>query len=169
MPLKRLLTLAACVYAASALGWAREPAALKLQWSALGPRIGHKKVAFMLPHGTRVEGRAITVEADGLRMKVTKSSNRKAQPKGKQLVPRRDLTMVRVTEYGWVARLLVTVGAMGLATGAIMAQQIDLYEGPAIIVVPVMCAAGVVGAGVGGYYVGKRIDKRVTEIAIAPD
>lgn len=166
---RQFLRLAACLCAAAAVAWAGEPPPLKLQWGELGSRIVGQKVAFVLPDGTHVEGRVITVEADGLRMKVAKSSNQKTQPKGKQLVARQGLTMLQVTEYRNLGRWLGTLGALGLASGIVAAQQIDLYEGPMVVVVPVVIGVGVAGAGVGGYYVGKRIDKRVTQIVIVSD
>jgi hypothetical protein len=156
------------LWAASASAWAGEPVMRKLQWNELGPRIENRKVAFELPDGTHVEGRVIAVQPDGLRMKVTKSSNRKVQAKGKRLVPREGLRLLRVTEYRWMGRLLCTVGAMGVATAIVASRQIDLYEGPQVVLVPVMAGVGVVGTGVGGYFAGKRIDKRVIDIVIVP-
>ena len=51
----------------------------------------------------------------------------------------------------------------------IAASDIGVYEGPAIIIVPAVIAAGMVGLAFAGYYTGKAIDKRVVEIKILPD
>jgi hypothetical protein len=163
------VVLAIVFCAACGLAWGGAPAQqMQLKWDELDARIAKKKVAFVLPDGTLVEGKVIGVEPDGLRLKVTKSSNRKAQPKGKQLVARQAISVLRVTDYRKLGRLLGTTGAIAAAAGIVAAQQIDIYEGPAVIIVPAVVAGGTVGAGVGGYYLGKAFDKRVTEIRIVP-
>ncbi len=163
------LVLAACLLAASASAYGADAQPLTLKWDELGPRVAGKKVAFVAPGGVALEGKVIAVEPDGLRMKVTKTSDKKAQPKGRRLVPREGITMLQVTEYGWLGRLLGSLGAMGLAGGIVAAQSIDVNEGTMVVAVPVLIGAGIAGSGVAGYYVGKRIDKRVTQIVIARD
>jgi hypothetical protein len=37
-----------------------------------------------------------------------------------------------------------------------------------VVIVPASAAAGAVGAGIGGYYIGKRLDRKVTEIRVLP-
>lgn len=151
-------------------GWARagEPRQLQLSWDELASSITGKKVAFVLPDATHVEGKVMDVEPDGLRMKVTKSSNRKTQPKGSHLVARQSLSVLRVTEYRTLGRWLGTLGAIGITAGVVAAQSIDVYEGPLVIIVPAVVAGGITGSAVGGYFVGKAFDKRVTEIRIVP-
>lgn len=169
--MQRLLVMLALMFCA-ACGWARGGAPSKqaqLKWEELDARIANKKVAFVLPDGTHVAGKVIGVQPDGLRMKVSKSSNRQVQPKGRQLIPRQSISVLQVTDYRKLGRLLGTTGAIAAAAGIVAAQNIDLYEGPAIIIVPAIAAAGTVGAGIGGYYVGKAFDKRVTEIRVMPE
>ena len=150
----------------SGLARAGETQQLRLKWEELDSRIMHKKTAFALPDGTRLEGKVLGVEQTGLHMEVTKSSNRRAHPKGDQLIARDALSVLRVTEYGKKGRLLGTLAAVGIACGIVAAQQIDVYEGPAVIIVPVAIAAGIGGSAIGGYYAGKAYDKKVTEISI---
>ena len=147
---------------------ARDAQQLQLKWEELGPRIANKKVEFVLPDGTQVAGRAIAAEPEGLRLNISKSSDRHVQPKGKQLIPRDRIPLIRVTEYRKAGRLIGTFGAVGLAAGIAAASYPDLYEGAVLIVVPAVVAAGIVGAAVGGYYTGKALDKRVIEIHIVP-
>ena len=158
--------LAALLWLGCGLARAGEPRQLRLKWNELGPRITDKKVAFVLADGTQVEGKVIAVEPDGLRLNVSRTSNRAAQPKGKHLIARQALSVLRVTEYRKLGRLLGTMGAIGVAAGIVAAQSIDVYEGPMVIVVPIVIAGGLTGAAIGGYYTGKAIDKRVTEIWI---
>jgi hypothetical protein len=140
----------------------------RLKWDELASRITDAKVEFVLPDGTHLKGKVMGVSPDGLSMNISKTSNRNVQRKGKHLVPRQSITMLRVTEYRKLGRLIGTLGAVALAGGIVAAQQIDVYEGPALIIVPVAIAGGLAGSAVGGYYVGKRIDKRVTDIIIVP-
>jgi hypothetical protein len=149
--------------------WGGEPRQLQLKWSELGPRIEDKKVALVLPGGTYIEGKVQAVQPDGLRLRISKTSDRQAQPKGSHLIPRQSVSMLQVTEYRKLARLLVTAGALAVAAGIVAANQPDLYEGPAIVIVPAVTAAGMAGVAVGGYYAGKRLDKRVTEIRVVAE
>ena len=146
-----------------------EPRQLRLKWDELPAAITDKKVAFVLPDGTHVEGKVLAVEPDGLRMKVAKSSDRSTQPKGMHLVPRQAVSLLRVTDYHKMGRLLGTAGAVALTAGIAAASYPDIYEGPLLIIVPSVMAGGIAGSAVGGYYAGKAFDKKVTEIRIVPD
>jgi hypothetical protein len=144
---------------------AREPRRLELKWSELGSRIAGRKVALALPDGTRIEGKALRVDPDGLRLKVTKTSDRKVQPKGEHMVPRQSLSVLRVTEYRKAGRLvgvLTPFAAAAAVTAPLMSERFQTP--PGVIFIPVLAAAGV---SIAGYYIGKALDKRVTEIKIA--
>ncbi len=161
------LTIAGAVLAvAPALFWGAEPQQIELQWSELGPRIGHNKVSLALPGGVYIEGKVREVSADGLRLKISKTSDSRAQPRGVHVIPRQYVSVLHLTEYRKLGRLLGTLGAAGATAGVAAANYPDLYEGPAIVAVPAVVAAGTVGAGVAGYFVGKRLDKREVEIRI---
>ena len=149
--------------------WGGEPRQLQLKWNELGPRVGDKKVALVLPGGTYVEGKVQRVAPDGLWLRISKTSDHKAQPKGSRLIPRQSVSMLQMTDYRKLARLLVTAGALAAAAGIVAAHHPDLYEGPAVVLVPAVTAAGMAGVGIGGYYAGKRLDKRVTEIHIVAE
>jgi hypothetical protein len=75
-----------------------------------------------------------------------------------------------VTEHRVIGRLVFGLGALATA-GALAAHGVrnsEVTEGSLAVVLPVVGAAGAVGAGVGGYYFGKAVDKRVTLIRVAP-
>ena len=167
--MQRLALLVALLWLGCGASQARQPGQLQLKWDELASRITDTKVAFVLPDGTRVEGKVIAVERTGLRLKVSKSSNRKTQPKGEHLVARQAISILRVTEHRKLGRLLGTLGAIAIAGGIAAASYPDLYEGPVLYIVPSVVAGGIAGAAVGGYYVGKAFDKRVTKISIVPD
>ncbi len=143
----------------SAVSWAGDVGQERIKWGELEARIRGRKVALVLPDGTHLQGKVIAVEPDGLRLNV----------KGKPLVPRRSVSLLRVTEYRKLGRIIGTVGAAAAAGGIAAAAYPDIYEGTVIIVVPAVVAAGVAGSAIGGYYIGKKFDKRVTEITIVPD
>lgn len=150
--------------------WAGQAGQASLKWSELGPRIEGKKVALVLPDGTNVQGKVRGVNPAGLRLDISKTSDKRAQPKGVHTIPRQSVSVLRVTEYRKMGRLLFTVGALATA-GALAAhgaRDSSLTEGPLVVIVPVVGAAGTAGLGVGGYYFGKAVDKRVTDIRIVP-
>ncbi len=164
---RNLAVLGALLWMSQGHAGAGEPRQIQLSWDQLQSRIEGRKVALTLPDGTSIAGKARAVEPEGLRLKISKTTDRKVQPKGVRLIPRQSVTYLEVTEYRWIGRLLGTAGAMGAALGIVAAQQIDLYEGALVVAVPAGIAAGTIGVGIGGYYIGKRCDKRVTGIRIA--
>ena len=69
---------------------------LQVRWGELGKLIGGKKVALQLADGTRVKGRVGKVEATLLTIKVKKSSNPAAYPKGPAEIPREAVSRIEV-------------------------------------------------------------------------
>jgi len=58
-----------------------DPTELSLRWTELEPAIAGRRVRTALPNGTRIEGRVAAVEPEGLRIRITKVSARRVQPK----------------------------------------------------------------------------------------
>ena len=141
----------------------------QLKWGELGPRVGHNKVSMALPGGVYIEGKVVEVEPSGLRLKISRTSDRAVQPKGEHLIPRQSVSVLHITEYRKRGRLLGTLVAAGAAGGIAAANYPDLYEGPAVIAVPAVVAAGTAGAAVAGYFIGKKIDRQEVEIRIVRD
>lgn len=150
-----------------ALGGELKP--LQLTWSDLDSHVAHQKVGLVLPDGTHIEGKVVQVEPDGLRLDVRKTSDRKAHPKGKQLIPRQWVSVLRCTEYRRTGRLIGTIAAPAAVAAGMLAGAPRYLEGPGLILIPAIGAGAVAGAAAGGYYVGKAVDKKVTEIRIVPD
>jgi hypothetical protein len=153
-------------------GLALTAAALQAQpevsWSALAPRVDGRNVALALPDATRIEGRVIGVEPEGLRVHVSKSSNRNVVSKGERLIPRPSISLVRIVEHRGKGRLLATLGFAAAAAAVAIAVAPPVDGGYGIIFVPMAQAGGVIGAAIGGYYTGKAIDRRVTQIRVLP-
>jgi uncharacterized membrane protein YeaQ/YmgE (transglycosylase-associated protein family) len=162
------LVVAVAVLSQSLL-WAGEPRQLQLKWSELGPRVEGRRVALVVTGGTYIEGKVQRVVPDGVWLRISKTSDHQAQPKGSHLIPRPSVSTMQVTEYRWLGRLLVTTAAVGAVAGLVAAANPDVSEGPGIVAIPVIGAAGIIGAAVGGYHAGKRLDKRVIEIRIVTE
>ena len=142
---------------------------VSLTWGELGPRITGHKIALVLPEGTHVEGKVRSVEPEGVHLRVSKTSDRAVMPKGERVIPRQSVSLLRVTQYRKLGRLLVTTGAVAVASVVVATNYPDLYEGPALVAVPAVTAAGIAGIAIGGYYAGKRLDRTETDIRIVPD
>jgi len=77
--------------------------------------------------------------------------------------------MLQVTDDRVLGRVLVTAGAVAAVAGIVAAGNPDVSEGPGIMAVPVIAAAGIIGAALAGYHAGKKLDKRVIEIRIVAE
>jgi hypothetical protein len=148
---------------------AADPASVTVHWTELSTYVDGRKVALVLPGGAAVEGKARGVDAAGLHLRVTKTSDRNALRKGEQEIPRESVSVLRVTRYRKLGRILCTAGGIAAVGLAMAAQNIDTSEGSVVVLVPAVTAAGMAGAGVGGYFIGKRIDRQVTEVRIVPE
>jgi len=163
--------LAACgllLWAGAA--WAGQAGQVSLKWSELGARITGRKVALVLPDGTSVQGKVRGVDPVGLLLDISKTSDKRVQPKGVHTIPRQSVSFLRLTEYRKTGRLIFTAGALAAAGSflALGARDSGLSEGPLVVILPAVGAAGTAGIGVGAYYFGKAVDKRVTDIRIVP-
>jgi hypothetical protein len=165
--IRRLIAAAgALLLAGAAFGKNAQPISLK--WNELGPEITGKKVALILPDGTAVQGKVRGVDSTGLQLKISKTSDRRAQPKGLHTIPRASVTLLQVTGYRKIARVAFTVGAVAAAAPFVAMGFQNTAEGPLAVAVPVAGIVGVAGLGVGGYYFGKAVDKRVVLIRVVP-
>jgi hypothetical protein len=137
----------------------------RLSWSELSPLVVDRKVQTTLPDGTRIQGQALAVRPDALVMDITKTSNRKAHPKGQAEIPRASVTELAVIRDKGPGKLIG--GILGTVGGAFAAGAATYYGGGGgaaagwLLILPV--------SAVGGYYAGKAVDRRVTRIVIAPD
>ncbi len=114
MKLRRSLSVLAVfvMINGSLLGSAPEKL-LQVRWGELGKLIGGKKVALQLADGTRVEGRVGKVEATSLTIKVKKTGNPAAYPKGTMQIPRAAVSGIEVRDLNKnvVKHTALTIGA----------------------------------------------------------
>ena len=149
---------------------------LQVRWGELGKLIGSKKSALQLAEGARVEGRVTKVEATSLTIRVKKTSNPAAYPKGTMQIPSDAVSRIEVR--GAAKRLKQTALTIVAALGAFMGGALivdavgpdggrgkDLWvlEGPEI-------GAGIaIGAFVAVLMNLPRRSKNVTLIEVVPD
>lgn len=165
-----LLVVILFLVAGQSAGLAGERKRLRLPWSELGPVIADKKVALIVPGGTAIEGKALSVEPGALRLHVTKTSDSKAVRKGETSIPRSSVSAIRIARYSRHWRLLLTPGLPAAMLGAMAAaaSRVGPTPDPAKIV-PIGLGVAV-AATVTGYYVGKLVDRReLTEITVVPE
>jgi len=160
-------TIAALFWMSQGLALGGEPRQLQMKWSELDSIIAGRKVALVLPSGTHIRGKVLKVEPEGLRLNIAKTSDRKAQPKGEHLIPRQSVSVLRYTEYRKIGRLIGTLALPAAVAAGALAATPSYLEGGAIAVAAGAGTGCVVGAVIGGYYIGKRVDKKVTEIRVA--
>ncbi|MBN8734425.1 MAG: hypothetical protein J0L64_28070 [Acidobacteria bacterium] len=142
---------------------ARGPKQQRLAWDALGGVIEGKKITMVMPDGTEIRGKAVAVESEGMRVKVSRTSNAAAVAKGEQLIARDQVSVVKLHRSGWKWRVILTLVAPVVLVSAIAAAG-DLpeqgAEGGAAI------GAGVWGSMAIGYLAGWKLDQRETVIEI---
>jgi hypothetical protein len=148
---------------------AATPGQVSVKWNDLRPWVAGSKVAMILPSGTHIEGKIHAVEQDGLRMHVSKTSDKSVIRKGDRFIPRQSVSLLSVTKYGVKWRVLCTLGAAATAGIVVAAQDVSVNEGPLVAIVPAVEAGGLIGTGVAGYYIGKKIDKHVTMIRVVSE
>lgn len=140
---------------------------VEVRWTELSPLILGKKVMLVLPGAVSVTGEAVAVRDDNLKIKIQKTSDNKAFPKGIAEIPRASVTTLQLGETKHVGGRAVglVVGMLGgMVAGGEIAAHSDMREGAAV-----GTFLGVaVGGTVAGYYAGKSLDSHTTVIRIVP-
>ena len=140
---------------------------LELKWGELSPIIVGQRVHLVLPEGTAIKGEAITVREDALVVDVKGTSDAKVYPKGSATIPRALVTLLRLERRrgSWGRRLGTVVGVLsGIVLGGYVAAVTADSAGAGLATFLGIASAGTVG----GYYVGRQLDRRVTLIKIVP-
>ncbi len=98
----------------------------RMQWDDLGPLITGAQADLKLPNGARLRGKVQTVTPGALVLQVTKTSDRRAYPKGVTPIPREEVSQIRITKqrgHGW----LVVGTAIGAAIGLVVGVPLAVY------------------------------------------
>ena len=128
-----------------------------------------RRMRVSMASGARIEATMIEASAQGLAVWVTKTSDRKAQPKGIAVLPKEQVRRFEmVEEKGRSVKVATLAGfGAGAAIGAGIAQATP-EEGIGIVVVPVAAVAvAAIGTAV-GYSIGRAMRWKVTEVTVAP-
>jgi hypothetical protein len=143
----------------------------QLRWQELSIVTG-KNVSVVMPGGTLISGKVLSVDAAAMTMNITRTSDPGSYPKGDVRVPRANLRTLVVHTKGRKFRVLGTVlGAVAGLTGGLGAK-IGIQGGPLGDERPVAAGVALAGIAVGvtaaGYLVGNQADRRSTTYKILP-
>lgn len=172
--MRRICALALIGLAPGAEVWAQRPADARYTWEELGAAVAAQKqretrVRLQTPAGARIEATVLEVAGDGLKVRVRKTSDRKAQPKGPALLPKDSLRRFELRmERGRPVAVGALVGlGVGAGIGAAIAQATP-EEGVGVVALPAAGAAvAVIGAAV-GYSIGRAKRWRTVAVTLAP-
>lgn len=143
---------------------ARGPRQQRLPWESLGEAVEGKNISMVMPDSTEIRGKVLAVESDGLRMKMSWTSNVLSVGMGEQLIPRDAVSVMKLNRNGCKWRVILTLVAPVVLVSAIAAAAGDLpeqgAEGGAAI------GAGVWGSMAIGYLAGWKLDRQETLIEI---
>jgi len=118
-----------------------------------------------LPDATVIEGRPVEMRPDGMVIRITRTSDRRAHPKGTVTVPREAVSVVEVRKPRSVGKIIGTLAPIGVGI-AIAASAAN--EGDEMYVNLVAGGLTMAVGGVGGFFVGRAIDRRFERFVIAP-
>ena len=159
----RLVAMLALLCAGQQAGMG-ESKPLEMRWNELAPLIGGQRVEVLLNDGIKVKGEVIAVREDTILLDVSAAA--KGYPKGNGTVARSSLMQINLERRrGAWGRTLGTV--LGILTGLTVGGYAAAHTDSAGAGIPTFL--GISSAiGTGGYYLGKRLDRRVTKIRIVP-
>jgi hypothetical protein len=139
---------------------------LEMKWSELSPLIGGHRVAVLLNDGISVKGEVVAVREDTILLDV--SVPVKGYQKGSGSIPRNSIALVDLerSRGAWGRTMGTVIGVLGGMTlgGYVLAKENGPSAGAALATFLGIAAGG----SLAGYYAGRAIDKRVTQIKIVP-
>jgi hypothetical protein len=137
-----------------------------ITWEQLSSRLTPKhRIRIVLPDGVRVEASPVEVRAGSLELNVTRTSEKRAHPKGPLTVPRasvKDFQLRSPRSKGrWIG------AAAGAGPGiAIMAASANIESEFNIYIL--LAGAGAAAVGVPtGFFIGRAIDRRFERFVIS--
>jgi hypothetical protein len=138
---------------------------ISIPWNDLSAVVVGRTIRMILPNGPRIEGKAVVVEPEQLRVRITKTSNPRVQPRGQALIPRTAVSAMQVVRYG--VRWRITGMIAGPLLVAATAVTVVAHTGAGNLNTAAgLTAGGILGGAVAGYYTGKRADRRIVTIRI---
>jgi len=160
---KRTAQILLATVALTSLGSAQQ----SMSWSDFSTRMTQRhtlRIAF--PDGAVIEFQPLEVKPDEVNVRITRTSDQRRHPKGLATIPRATISIVEVRSPHSRGKLIGTLApiAVGAAlVGASYGRGDDTY---------VRLVAGgltMAGGGVGGFFIGRALDRRFDRIVIAPE
>jgi hypothetical protein len=138
----------------------------RLQWRDLERATRGYRIALQLPSGVKRQGDPVAFEPDQLVLDVRKTSDKRAYPKGRAIIPRPEVTSLRVnkTRRTWRIRGTAIGGAIGTGMAVPIAALAENLNNSTALAGALAVA---VPAGV-GYLLGWAADVNVVEIVVEP-
>jgi len=139
----------------------------ELRWHELAAVIVGHVVSIRLPQGELVTGQALAVRDQSLMLDIGKTSDPSRYPKGQASILRASITEVRVLQQrGSGARILGSV--VGALVGVVGGAEIAVHGAHTEAAGVSTFSAVAVACTVGGYYLGRSVDRSWTQLRIAP-
>jgi len=150
---------------------------IKTNWSEFQTQASSRHLVgrtarIRLAGGEEVKAKVTSVSDSGLTVPLRRATRQWASGK-EAVIPKTQIRSVAFEGRTGHRGLIGAVAglAAGLAIGTVAAYStgaLDSVEGPAIIAAPVAIAAGSIGAGVAGYYIGRATAPGLPEFDIQP-
>ena len=139
----------------------------RVTWNEFSAKVTPEHtIRMVLPDGTRIEGHPLQIKPDSLDLRVTRTSNKQAHPKGAATVPRKSVSVVQVRSPRWAGKLIGTL--VPIAAGAAILGSAFNQGDLSYRLIPL--GGVIVGAGApSGYFIGRAVDNRMEEFIIAPE
>lgn len=129
-----------------------------------------QKATVVLTDATRLKGKVQEVRAGEIVMEVERSEGAGALTKGTHTIPTAKVSTVKVTSYKGKAKVVVPVitgGVGGLfGLGFLFAAGFSQRDSNAVYGYSAAAVLVPIGSVVGGYYLGKNLDKRELTVVI---
>ena len=146
-----------------------EEQSTSVAWNELASLVLGRTVSIGFSGGTEIQGTALAVQDEGLVVNIKKTGNQ-SYPQGRNTIPRSAISVIEVTEEtrGWAKPLLTAAAGAGAALAyfpqAISDSRINVSDSRRVAE---WSAVGA-GAGVIGYFIGKKISRTVRVLRVSP-
>jgi hypothetical protein len=140
---------------------------VEVGWDGLEAALANRKVEIVLPDGTHLTGRILSVAEASLSLAVAKTSDSARYSKGTTAIPREQVRTLRYSEASGPWRAIGTaIGAgSGTAGGALALQRFN-NEGASGTGGAVLAGMAAAGTAI-GYFVGSGADRRDVVVVVS--
>ena len=139
----------------------------RLEWRDLDRMVRGRSVDITLPSGVQLKGRVTSVELDALMLDVRKTSNKRAYPKGRAVVPRPEVTQFTLARKEGCTWSAVGASIGGTIGAGVAAGLVQVLEGDGQRAAAAALAIGIPAAI--GYGLGWGADHEYVNVIVVPD